>query len=306
MALNATHTGTYDVSATKAWKMIGDWSAPYITAANSPAAIKDLTGDGVGATRCVYMLDGSAQWTEKTVEYDAAGMSWTYIATSDLPVPFNVFNKDTFRCTMSVKEISADKCEIAIGCVYDLVEGTDPATVPPLEPMYGAWAAAAAAKAKAPYDAKATETYDVDAAKMWAVMKNWAAPHIVELGPATIEDLKGKGVGATRTVCFPGPDGSIAKWSEKCTAYDEKGMSWSYICTSALPFPIDIDTMVCTFSVKSVGAGKCEASIGCVYDSDAPEALPPMNEMYKSWIDKANEYANKPAAKSSSGCCVIS
>jgi hypothetical protein len=38
----------YDVSAAKAWKMIGAWSAPYITAANSPAAIKDLTGDGVG------------------------------------------------------------------------------------------------------------------------------------------------------------------------------------------------------------------------------------------------------------------
>tara|TARA_B100000795_G_C22524393_1_gene332629 strand:- start:335 stop:502 length:168 start_codon:yes stop_codon:yes gene_type:complete len=55
--------------------------------------------------------------------------------------------------------------------------------------------------------------------------------------------------------------------------------------------------MVCTLSVKSVGAGKCEASIGCVYDSKAPEQLPPMNEMYKSWIDKANE---------SAGCCVIS
>eukprot|EP00964_Phaeocystis_antarctica_P046830 scaffold27070_cov63-Phaeocystis_antarctica.AAC.8 len=52
--------------------------------------------------------------------------------------------------------------------------------------------------------------------------------------------------------------------------------------------------MVCTLSVKSVGAGKCEASIGCVYDSKAPEQLPPMNEMYKSWIDKANE---------SAGCC---
>eukprot|EP00964_Phaeocystis_antarctica_P046831 scaffold27070_cov63-Phaeocystis_antarctica.AAC.9 len=25
-----------------------------------------------------------------------------------------------------------------------------------------------------------------------AVKKNWAGPHIVELGPATIEDLKGK------------------------------------------------------------------------------------------------------------------
>ena len=71
----------------------------------------------------------------------------------------------------------------------------------------------------------------------------------------------------------------------------------SYVCTSALPFPIDINTMVCTLSVKSVSAGKCEASIGCVYDSKAPEQLPPMNELYKSWIDKANE---------SAGCCVIS
>lgn len=293
MALSATHTEACDVSAAKAWKLIGDWSAPYITAANSPAAIKDLTGDGVGATRLVYMLDGSAQWNEKTVEYDAAGMSWSYIVTSDLPVPFNVFQKDTFKCTMSVKAVGADTCEITIGCVHDLVEGTDPATVPPLAPMYGGWAAAAAAKAKAPYDANATGTYDIDAAKMWAVMQDWAAPHIVELGPATIEDRKGKGVGATRTVCNPGPDGSIATWGEKITAYDEEGMSWSYTVTSALPFPIAVGTLVCTQSVKSVGAGKCEASIATVYDSDAPEDLPPMSEMYKSWIEKANEFASK-------------
>ena len=85
-------------------------------------ARRDQGSDGrwrwrLGATRLVYMLDGSAQWNEQIVEYDATGMSWTYIATSDLPVPFNVFNKDTFRCTMSVKELSADKCEIMIGCV---------------------------------------------------------------------------------------------------------------------------------------------------------------------------------------------
>jgi hypothetical protein len=56
----------------------------------------------------------------------------------------------------------------------------------------------------------------------------------------------------------------------------------------------------------SRGLGKCEATIGCVYNSDAPEALPPMNEMYKSWIDKANEWANKPAAKKkSAGCAVL-
>ena len=31
-----------------------------------------------------------------------------------------------------------------------------------------------------------------------------------------------------------------------------------------------------------------------------------MNEMYKSWIDKANEWANKPAAKKkSAGCAVL-
>ena len=83
---------------------------------------------------------------------------------------------------------------------------------------------------------KATNTYTVDASEMWSVMKSWAAPHIVELGPATIEDVVGEGVDATRTVCFPGPDGSIAKWSEKVTKFDEENMSWSYILTSELPF----------------------------------------------------------------------
>ena len=76
------------------------------------------------------------------------------------------------------------------------------------------------------------------------VMRDWSAAFIVDLGPATVEDIKGEGVGATRTVCFPGPDGSIAKWGERVSAFDEGGMTWSYVLTSELPFPLDITTFV--------------------------------------------------------------
>ena len=141
------------------------------------------------------------------------------------------------------------------------------------------------------YAAKATETYDVDAAKMWAVMKNFAAPWLVELGPGTLQDCKGVDAGATRTVCFPGPDGSVAKWGERVSAYDEVGMSWSYVLTSPPPFDLKVETFMCTLSVKPVGVGTCEASIGCAYDTDAPETLPPMVVMHKSWIDKCFEVA---------------
>jgi hypothetical protein len=47
-------------------------------------------------------------------------------------------------------------------------------------------------------------------------------------------------------------------------------MTWSYIVfivTSPLPpsFPINIETFVCTMSVKADGEGKCEATVGYVY-----------------------------------------
>merc|ERR1719375_1785716 len=96
----------------------------------------------------------------------------------------------------------------------------------------------------AAFAAEAKATYEVDASAMWAVMKDWGAPHIVELGPATIEDVSGQGVGATRTVCFPAPDGSVAKWSEKVVSVDESAMRWSYILMSELPFDLKTDTFV--------------------------------------------------------------
>lgn len=49
---------------------------------------------------------------------------------------------------------------------------------------------------KTAFSAKATATYAVEAEKMWRVMCDWEAAHIVELGPAKIEDAEGTSVGA--------------------------------------------------------------------------------------------------------------
>ena len=144
------------------------------------------------------------------------------------------------------------------------------------------------------YSASHTGAYACSAAAMWASISEWAPAHLVDVGPGTLEGVEGTGVGAVRTVLFPGPDGNTAKWTEKVTAFDADAMTWSYTCTSAVPFPIDIDTFVCTFSVKSTGADTCEATIGCVYDSDAPEAMEPMlGPMYKSWADASFDAAKR-------------
>lgn len=147
-AQSVASTAVYDVAPAKAWKAISDWTAPYITPANSPAGLENVKGTGVDATRTVKMLDGSAQWNEKCTAFDDAGMTWSYMVTSPLPVPFNAFDINTFVCYMTVKPVAgeADKCEITIGAKYDLAEGVTEA--PPIEPMYAGWAASAVEYAK--------------------------------------------------------------------------------------------------------------------------------------------------------------
>jgi len=147
-AHSVASTAVYDVAPAKAWKVVSDWAAPYITEANSPAALCNLVGKGVGATRTVKMLDGSAEWSEKVTAFDADGMTWSYVCTSPLPAPFNAFDIASFVCTFAVKPVKddADKSEITIGAKYDLAKGCTEA--PPIEPMYAGWAAAAAECAK--------------------------------------------------------------------------------------------------------------------------------------------------------------
>ena len=96
-----------------------------------------------------------------------------------------------------------------------------------------------------------------------------------------------------RLSVFPNPDGTSSTWGEEVTAFDNEKMSWSYKLTSDVPFPMDKETFVCTMSVRSLGPGKCEATIGCVYDSPAPEALGFVGGMYKSWADCCAESAAK-------------
>ena len=146
------------------------------------------------------------------------------------------------------------------------------------------------------YKASHTGTYACSAEAMWKSLSQWEPDYLTKVDkPAgELKDVKGSGVGATRTVVAAGPDGTVAEWGEKVTAFDADAMTWSYTCTSAVPFPIDIDTFVCTFSAKSTGADTCEATIGCVYDSDAPEAMEPMlGPMYKSWADASFDAAKR-------------
>ena len=63
--LATTGAVAYGVSADKMWAVLSSLEAVWLTPENSPAAVKDVSGTGVGATRKVYMLDGSGEWGEE-------------------------------------------------------------------------------------------------------------------------------------------------------------------------------------------------------------------------------------------------
>ena len=148
--LSARHAETYDVSAAKMWVALSDWSAPFMAADEaSPFAIGEIAGAGVGATRVVVMPGSTATWSEQVIAFDEHGMTWSYGITSPLPSPFDSFEIGDFVCTISVDADGPDRCRASIASVYRLVEGTDPAAVPPLELIYTRWLEAALACARA-------------------------------------------------------------------------------------------------------------------------------------------------------------
>jgi len=148
--LSARHAETYEVSAAKMWATLSDWSAPFMAADDaSPFAIREIAGAGVGATRVVVMLGSTATWSEQVTAFDEHGMAWSYGITSPLPSPFDVFENGDFLCTVSVEADGPDRCRASIASVYRVVEGTDPAAVPPLELIYMRWLEAAVGCARA-------------------------------------------------------------------------------------------------------------------------------------------------------------
>ena len=169
------------------------------------------------------------------------------------------------------------------------------------------------------YKASHTGTYACSAEAMWKSLSQWEPDYLTKVDkPAgELKDVKGSGVGATRTVVAAGPDGTVAEWGEKVTAFDAEKMTYSYRVTSAVPFPIGVETFLWTCKVKSLGPNKCEATVGCVFDSEAPDAmmgmLPAMYACrailaqfcaillrrlllyrYKTWADGAFDFATKP------------
>ena len=131
---NAT-TGAvaYDVPADAMWAVVSSFSGSWINETNSPASVKDVVGEGVGATRTVFMRDGSGEWGEEITAMDAAGMSWSYKILSALPGPFSAIDHTKFVCTMSVAK-KGDGCEVTIGST-----GVPPAMAPMLNGMWTAW-----------------------------------------------------------------------------------------------------------------------------------------------------------------------
>ena len=147
------------------------------------------------------------------------------------------------------------------------------------------------------YKASHTGTYACSAEAMWKSLSQWEPDYLTKVDkPAgELKDVKGSGVGATRTVVAAGPDGKVAEWGEKVTAFDAEKMTYSYRVTSAVPFPIGVETFLWTCKVKSLGPNKCEATVGCVFDSEAPDAMMGMlPAMYKTWADGAFDFAVKP------------
>lgn len=142
MATNAT-TGAiaYDVPADTIWPVVSSWSGSWLTKDNSPAAVKDAQGPAdmpddlrrIGATRKVYMLDGSGEWGEEITSIDEESMCWTYKLTSALPAPFDGIDAATFACTMSVVA-KGDGCEVMISAAP-----VPAPMVPMMTGMYTAW-----------------------------------------------------------------------------------------------------------------------------------------------------------------------
>ena len=144
----------YDVPADKIWPVLSSWSGIWLTEENSPAAVKDAAEPAVGATRKVYMLDGSGEWGEEITAIDAEAMSWTYKLTSALPAPFDGIDAATFACTMSVAA-KGDGCEVTISAAP-----VPAPMVPMMGGMYTAWTKSIADKAS-PGAAKIAELQEI-------------------------------------------------------------------------------------------------------------------------------------------------
>ena len=131
--ITTTGFGAYDVPADVMWPVVSSWPAIWITEANSPAAVKDVVGEGVGAKRTVFMRDGSGEWGEEITAMDAAGMTWSYKLLSALPGPFAPIDHTKFTCTMSVVK-QGDGCKVTISAT-----GVPAELSPMIQGMYTAW-----------------------------------------------------------------------------------------------------------------------------------------------------------------------
>ena len=299
MSITKQSVTVHECDPKKLWSILSDWSAPFITPANSPATVSSLEGSGVGATRIVTMGEGAEAptWSEEVTAFDDVGMTWSYKLCGPLPGPFGVADHTTFTCTMSVADKDG-KSEVTISGSFDLVEGASEDTLPPISEMYGGWASAAAALANGVLKKVSVTTHDVDAKKLWSILSDWSAPFITPANsPATVSSLEGSGVGATRIVTM-GEGAEAPTWSEEVTAFDDVGMTWSYKLCGPLPGPFgvaDHTTFTCTMSVAEKGSGS-EISIHCQFkllEGKTEEGLPPIAEMYAGWASAAAELASK-------------
>ena len=146
------------------------------------------------------------------------------------------------------------------------------------------------------YKASHTGTYACSAEAMWKSLSQWEPDYLTKVDkPAgELKDVKGSGVGATRTVVAAGPDGTVAEWGEKVTAFDAVKMTTAPV-TPAVPLPIRVETPW-TCKVKS-SARTREATPAGVFDSEAPDAtmgmLPAMRAA-QFWRNSRNSSETPP------------
>ena len=150
MSANVEKSAEFDVKPAQAWAAISDFNWKFLKAGppeeggNSPADIKDVKGKGKGATRTVFMMDGSGEWGEKQTMHDKKKMRVEYVVTSTPPAPFDAIDKDTFVCYLTVEAVG-DKTKVTVGANYDPHEGLPPPFTEGL--MYQGWVDAIGATA---------------------------------------------------------------------------------------------------------------------------------------------------------------
>ena len=119
--LKVTEEGNLNVSADKAWSVIGDFGGltKFMGGGNMKLELKGTSTDA-GSTRTLSM-DNGFSITEALVDYDAGNRSYSYIAINGGGSVKN------YLSTLHVEPTGKDTCKVVWSATFDPKEGTDDA-----------------------------------------------------------------------------------------------------------------------------------------------------------------------------------